>query len=390
MSDATHTVSTATVGRTLKRSLFWVGASVFVVVIAIVALTATAGSTGGTPFSSTNAAPGGAMALAEVLADRGVDVTATASLDETSAAIDDPSETTVLVYDDGNYLNDEQLESLSSLAAHVVVVDPPFSQLAVLAPDLDDSGSVSDSMSAACDYSPASRADTVTGEATGYEVSGSIDADLCLESEDGVYSLVRLPTDTGVLSVLGASGALTNGEIAASGNAAFALGLLGEYDSLVWYLPTVDDLPDAAATPGELTPDWVNRVIVILVLTTIAAAVWRGRRFGPLVVENLPVTVRASETMQGRARLYERFSARLRALDALRIGSISRLGRECGLPTIATVDDVVNAVAGVTGRQHGDIRALLVDDIPSTDAELIRLSDDLLTLERAVAAAVRP
>ena len=143
-------------------------------------------------------------------------------------------------------------------------------------------------------------------------------------------------------------------------------------------------------TLGELTPPWVTPVLVLLVLTFVAAAVWRGRRFGPLVIENLPVTVRSSETMLGRARLYERSSARLRALDALRVGTIQRLATLCGQPRTASVDEIVSAVASVTRAQVGDIRNLLLDTVPATDADLVSLSDALLVLERDVAVAVRP
>jgi hypothetical protein len=108
------------------------------------------------------------------------------------------------------------------------------------------------------------------------------------------------------------------------------------------------------------------------------------------VIENLPVTVRASETMLGRARLYEKSSSRLRALDSLRIGSVQRLAAACGLPRTATVDEVVAAVAAVTRAQPGDIRSLLIDAVPHTDRDLISYSDALLTLERDVARAIRP
>ena len=70
----------------------------------------------------------------------------------------------------------------------------------------------------------------------------------------------------------------------------------------------------------------------MLVLVALGAVFWRSRRVGPLVVENLPVVVRASETMEGRARLYERSNSRLHALDALRVGTVARLARTCGLP----------------------------------------------------------
>jgi hypothetical protein len=100
--------------------------------------------------------------------------------------------------------------------------------------------------------------------------------------------------------------------------------------------------------------------------------------------------VRASETMEGRARLYQKGAARLRALDSLRIGSISRLATQCGLPRLATVDDVIAAVAAITARDTAVIRSLLLTADPHSDRELVRLSDELLDLERAVARDIRP
>ena len=196
---------------------------------------------------------------------------------------------------------------------------------------------------------------------------------------------MRLESGDRTTTVLGATGALTNGTILDLDNAALALTLLGTAPRLVWYLPS----PADAATPttAELSPPWVSPLIVLAVLTAVAAAVWRGRRFGPLIVENLPVVVRARETMEGRARLYQSSSARLRALDAIRVGTISRLATGCGLSSRAAVEEVVLAVAAAVGADPGDIRSTLLDTVPNTDAELVRLSDRLLEIEAAVRAA---
>jgi hypothetical protein len=206
-----------------------------------------------------------------------------------------------------------------------------------------------------------------------------------------VFSLVQLNHDGVELTILGLTQALSNERVADSGNAALALNLLGAHPTLVWYIPTLSDVPDGGPeTLGDLTPPWVTPVMLLLALTAVAGAVWRGRRFGPLVIENLPVTVRSSETMLGRARLYERSSSRLRALDALRMGAVRRLAVLCGQPRSAPVDEVVSAVAAVTGAQRHIILNLLVDTVPATDADLVALSDALLVLERDVAVAVRP
>lgn len=137
-------------------------------------------------------------------------------------------------------------------------------------------------------------------------------------------------------------------------------------------------------------PGWVLPTEFLAVLVVLAAALWRGRRFGPLVIERLPVIVRASETMEGRARLYQRASARRHALDSLRIGTIGRLASLCGLPVLATVDEIIGAVAALTASDPADIRALLVDEVPRNDAQLIALSNRLRELETTVASATRP
>ncbi len=101
------------------------------------------------------------------------------------------------------------------------------------------------------------------------------------------------------------------------------------------------------------------------------------------------MTVRASETMLGRARLYEKSGSRLRALDALRVGSVQRIAKLAGLSRHATLAEIVSAAAALTGRPPSDIQRLLVDDVPGTDADLVRRSDELLTLEQEVTRAVR-
>jgi len=393
MSAATaQRILTPTTGRVLKRSLFWVGVVAFLAVIIVVVL-ATAGSqAGGTRLDSANAAPPGARAVAEVLRQQGVTVTATSTLDATRSAITDPSDTTLFLYDDGLYLSPAQLREAVRLADTVVIADATFDELRAIAPELAQAGYAGGTLDADCDLTAVQKAGTVSTDGNGYRVvDDSQEVTACLGSGDGVYSLVQLDRDGTRLVVLGATSALTNEHVVEKGNAALALNLLGDNHNLIWYLPTIADQPQSAPQDlGSLTPPWVTPALVLLVLTFVAGAIWRGRRFGPLVVENLPVTVRASETMLGRARLYQRSSARLRALDALRIGSVRRLASLCGLSRTASVDDVVASVASATGEDAAGIRHLLIDAVPGTDIELVMFSDELLELERDVASAVRP
>ena len=152
-------------------------------------------------------------------------------------------------------------------------------------------------------------------------------------------------------------------------------------------MPGVDDLRAGEELPSilDLTATWVTPLAILALLVTIAAGVWRGRRFGPLVRERLPVIVRSSETMEGRARLYERANARLHALDALRMAALGRLAARVGLSRTASVDEIVAAVAALTGRSRSELGDLLVGALPNSDAELLRLSDELSRLEHDVA-----
>jgi len=382
-----HAVITPAPRRVLGRALVFVGIGLFLLAIVLISIGAGRQAVAGIPFSATNAAPEGSMAIAEVLRQQGVKVTAAASLTEAASAVKDRSRSTLLIYDPKGFLSDLQLQQATRLARHVVILDPGFTELRAVAPAVAQAGVVSGSLSADCDVPAVQRAGSVSGGGSGFRIlNASTTATGCLASGDRVFSLVQL--DDGALTILGTTDALTNQYVADKGNAALALNLLGQDPNLVWYLPGYADLPTGGDI-SALTPRWVVPIALLLAVIFIASAVWHGRRMGPLVIENLPVTVRASETMLGRARLYENSSSRLRALDSLRIGSIGRLAVLCGLPRVATVDEVVTSVSKLVGAQPLEVRRLLVDDIPGTDRKLIRLSDDLLLLERQVTTALR-
>lgn len=386
-------VLTPTVAAGARRSLFWAGALAFLLLVAISGLLLTGAATETDPLSPENPAPDGTMAVYEVLDDRGVATRATRTLEETTAAVRDPDATTLVVHDPENHLDDEKWAKVLGLARHVVALEPGTGALRILAPGVSPAGVPDgDPLEAACALPAAAAAGTVSPGGLAYRADDAADADSCLRSDgdgaDDAYSLVRVANGGSAVSVVGATEAMTNGSVAELGNAAFALTLLGENSDLVWYRPSAADA--GVVDPSSLTPGWLTPVIVLLVATIAAAAFWRGRRFGPLIVENLPVAVRASETMEGRARLYQQGSARLRALDALRMATVSRLAARCGLPRSASLDEVCLAVGAILGRPEGDIRAVLVDEAPTSDADLLRLSDRLLELEAAVDLAAGP
>ena len=383
-------VMTPSVRRFFQRSIFWIGIVTILAILAFIGLIFSGSLAGtGDPLTSTNPAPEGAKALVEVLRDEGVEVSAASTLGDAEDAITDPAGTTLFFYDYNGILTAEQFDDVLGLADTIVIVDPTYDEVEAVSSDVFLAGYVGDDeLEADCSLDAAERAESISGGGNGFRIDG--DAVGCFPSEDDVFSVVQVERDGTTITLLGAADILSNGRIVENGNAALALNLLGSEDSLVWYIPGIDDYIDRPATAADFSPAWVVPVTLVLLLTFIAAAVWRGRRFGPLIVENLPVTVRASETMQGRARLYQHSSARLHTLDSLRIGTIDRLAKLVGLPVLATTDEVVRSVAATTGRDEREVRLLLVDAVPGTDRELIELSDQLLTLEALVATKLRP
>lgn len=386
-----------TVRQTTRRAVPWLILAAIAVAVAVLGILLTGGRVAeGTPLDAANPAPGGAKAVAEVLRSQGVDVRSVSTLDAArDAAADDA---TVLVYDPQGDLAADRYRALAGDGRTLVLVEPDFRTLQAVAPGVAAAGEPGGPVRAACDVPAAERAERIDPRAASdrsvgypgtFRVSG--DGTACFTDGDGRASLVRTTFDDSTVYLLGSAGVLTNEGVDRLGNAALALNLLGGHRTLVWYLPSIDDRPVTGPPDiAALTPGWVTPVMLLLAAVFVAAAVWRGRRFGPLVVENLPVVVRAGETREGRARLYQRSSARLRAADALRIGAVGRLAATAGLPSTATVREVADAVAGLTRRDRGAVHELLLDRIPLTDRDLIALSDGLAELERAARAAVSP
>ncbi|NQX14178.1 DUF4350 domain-containing protein [Microbacteriaceae bacterium VKM Ac-2855] len=379
---------TPRVGVLARRSVFWVVAAATVAAITLVVLTAS-GRAGSAPaLDPASSTPDGARALVEVLRDGGVDVTAATTLAaaESSAA----SGATVLLYDPSAYLSERQLGELGGSGASFVLVDPDQTALDVFAPDVTFAGvPVNDGLvTAQCSYPPAARAESVPAAGSSYRAF-SAEATGCFPTGDDAFAFVHVQSGAASVDVVGDTGVFTNDGITSDGRAALALGMLSRQDSVAWYLPTAADVEGTGpVSMAELTPPWITPAILLLVAVFLAAAVWRGRRFGPLIAESLPVVVHASETALGRARLYARSSARLRALDALRIGTTTRLSALLGLPASADLADVARAAAALLERDPAPIFAVLVGDIPRTDAELVRSSDELLRLEQAVVRAL--
>lgn len=334
------------------------------------------------------AGPRGTLALVSILREQGIDVTVVRDRSAAGRAL--ASRPSTLVMPDAPMLSDDALEGLADAALDVVVIDPRSRTARVFFPGATAAGVGGPATaSPSCDLREAARAGDIV-PATLFS-AGNADV-ACYPDGDGFALLTRDSTaDESRVALIDGTRLFTNEYLADDGNAALAVSLMGRHPALVWYVPALTDSDIANANPslGEQTPPWVTPAILMLIAAALAAAVWRGRRFGPLVAEDLPVTVRASETMEGRGRLYARSRDTVHAADALRIGALTRLARVLSLGKAASAPDIADAAAERIGAPRSTAHEILIDSLPRTDAELVALSDRLRDLEAAVHAAAR-
>lgn len=398
-------------GERWRRARWWVALGTALAAITLVQALVSSGA-GRTPLATDNPAPDGARAAARILAAQGVDVRPVDRVSQLRRALGEAGGT-VLVADPEGLLTGQALSSLGTVRADLVLVAPTQPLLDRLAPGVAARGAVTEAAAGRTARVAAGCADP-DGRAAGSIIPGgrlySLDpaavaapgsAEVCFVqpysvrrgrplSDPGWGATATLVRDGRRVTVFGAVPALTNEHLAEAGDAALALRTLGRHERLVWYLPAPDDpalLAGRATRPLlDVLPRWVVPAALWGLVVLAAAMVWRGRRFGPLVAEPLPVVVPAAETAEGRARLYRRHGARGRAALALRTGTVGRLAAALRLPRAAPAEEVVRAVAGATGRPEAALREMLLVSRPVDDRELARLAARLIELEEEVRA----
>lgn len=347
-----------------------------------------------------SADPYGSQAVAELLRDRGVAVRVVTTAAEAADAAG--PDTTVLVTDPDR-LGETQLRGIRSAidlsGGRTVLLAPTALSLPSLAPGTrtHNGSSAPDTNldpGSACTLPAATTAGrAATGGGLSY-TTGTPGATGCYPAA-GHPTLLVLPTGVrgGDTVLLGSEGIFLNKSLAKEGNASLALQLLGSRPALVWYLPSLAD-GNSEGTGEErsfldLIPAGWSWALIQLFLAAAVAALWRARRLGPLVTEQLPVLIRASEATEGRARLYRKADARDRAATVLRAAARERLAALVGVPAAQAHDpaSLVPAVAArlTAGPPHEqDPDTLLFGTTPTTDAALIALADHLDALEREV------
>lgn len=326
----------------------------------------------------------GAGALAEILRDQGIEVDVFRSRGDARAALRDGD---TLVMTNPYTLTDEGLAELIAPADRVVFLSAGTHLLDVL--EIGSNAPADPApVAAQCDAREFSEVGTIRPDRLFQPADG---VEGCFGTDAAAAVLVQ-ETDGTERAVVEGSRLFSNAYLAEDGNAALAIALLGQSDRIVWYVPSFGDTDIEGEAPdslGSLTPAWVTPAILLLLLAGLAAALWRGQRFGPLVAETLPVTVRASETMLGRARLTAKAGDAAHAAEALRDGAGRRLARRLGLAVTASADEIADAAADRLRVPRGSLQVLLAGPLPADDAALVELARRLDELETAIDDTIR-
>lgn len=378
--------------------------AVLLLVLAAIALAATRSGDHHGRLDPRSADRYGSRAVAELLKDRGVSVRVVTTL---KAATDATATDTTLLVTAPNLLTSHQQDVLhtatTGTGGRTVLLAPGPTSVDTLAPGVRAESPASVTARAPRCSLPATRlaGDVETGGIR-YASDGP-DALACYPA-DGLPSLLLLRQPAaGDTVLLGSPDFLYNDRLGHQGNASLALQLLGSRPHLVWYLPSLNDLsatggaggqddrPDGDASDGErsfldLIPSGWLWGTLQLALAAVLAAIWRSRRLGPLVSERLPVAIRASESTEGRARLNRKANARDRAASSLRQATRTRLAPLVGVPprdahSPATLLPALSARLSTAGD---GLHQLLFGPAPSDDTALVRLADQLDSLEREV------
>jgi len=352
-----------------------------VVIVAVAAVSAylTATRPGGR-MDAESTSPDGAHALVTLLRQNGVEVVVANRVADVEAAARPDS--LLLVANTYYLLDDSLMARLAAVPGDLLLVEPVAATRASLAPEIGIADKSSMGGKPNCDLPEATKAGEVKFAASdSYAPEGGATLTRCYDG-----AVVRYRAGARTVTVVGSDDFVVNSGLLKQGNAALAMNLAGTRPRLIWYAPQfVEGQQTEGSDLMSLIPDNIHWMAWQLCVVVLLAALWRGRRMGPLVAEKLPVVVRASETVEGRGRLYRSRFARDRAADALRIAALQRMLPRLGLAVTAAPPEVVAAVAERAIARPEAVHHTLFGPPPSSDDDLLNLARELDDIERQVA-----
>ncbi|MEW2221472.1 DUF4350 domain-containing protein [Streptomyces sp. NPDC006990] len=352
------------------------------------------------PLDPRSASPDGSKALARLLTDRGVHTTV---LTDSAALRQEAGHDSTLLVPFPDSLTEHQRTAVRKAAegsGRTVLLAPDARTTSALIPGIRTFAALPVQPTRPdCDLAAARRAGDADLGGHRYSATARL-AESCYP-RNGRATLLRLHSPSrGDTVLLGTPDLLRNEHLDHLGNASLALQLLGAHPQLLWYLPSDAAAPSAGEERSffDLLPGGWSWAAVQLAVAALLAALWRARRLGPLVTEQLPVAVPAAETTAGRSRLYRKAKDRAHAADTLRAACRGRLALLAGVPRPQAHDREILVPALAARGVHraspepaepaydeARIRSLLFGSSPANDTALLHLAVELDRLEELFA-----
>lgn len=370
----------------MTRTRAGVAALGLVILVAVAVIMMLLDRTSDQPLDPQNPGQYGAQALATVLSEQGVHVHRVDTPDSL-AKHSQGSDTTILI-SDPTLLSAQRLAQFgrSQLTSARIILIAPDPKLLAEAFGITATATGSDSpvpAGAGCALPWASGLQMPAHTVLYGNIEAGVES--CFDTDSGAGAFqVDASNEHPLLLVVGSPDVLMNHTMKQGDNAAVGLRALGQTSQLVWYSGGYDAQSSAAKHPAVF-PRWVRPALWLIAAVTVLLMLWRGRRFGRLVPEPLPVIVHANETTTARGQLYRKARDTARTSTILRAATRGRLRRFLGLAPGTSTDEIVRQVAAHSGRSPQDVGALIVENPqPITEAELNRLARELTDLERQV------
>ena len=377
-----------------KRGRWWwyLGIALLVAtVVAVVVLIAGAQTSRGGWLDPENPRPFGAEALARVIDSHDADVRIVRT-GRALAEADIDANTTVVVGSVFRTRRGWGSELLSAVrdARRLVLIAPSSMQLGSLELPVGTTAGTGtrETVPARCSTPSLSPDDTVSVSEDGFHPFESGAATECFLDGDAAQLVVLPPAPDRPETVVMTGKMLRNDEITRVDNAGVAIRTLAPTDKVVWFQPTtIDDAYGGDDTTDDI-PDAIAPLVLLAGFGLLAAMLWRGRRFGALVTEPLPVVVKSDETTRSRGRLYHRSRAIDRSAAALRTHALQKISVTVGLPydprSGGPVDALIDAAAAASGWDPAQIYPLLAGPLPVDDDGLVLFARALSDLEKEV------
>jgi len=329
------------------------------------------------PLAITSASPDGTKAMARLLERFGAPVRAAATPRDGDVAL--------LLADDLDQSERAAIVRWVRSGGTLVVADPTSPLVGadvtgapagtrprprLLVPGCDDAGVAG---VAHLDLGPGGRYDVFASSTTGTS---------CFVADDGAFMDVSR-YGLGTVVSLGSPALFTNARLDAADNSVLVERLLGS-GRAVTVLRT-EQLP---GTGGQGLLDVMDPRVRFgawqVVVAAVLLALWRGRRFGPVVEEPLPAEVPGSRLVRAVGDLLRLSGDSSAAARTLRGDLRREVADVVGAPIALPVEDLVALLVARTGLPVEQLRDALVDSLVDGDDELVRLARTIEEVHREV------